>query len=313
MMPNHARLLLALLPLAVVPLSCQIWPFDSGAATSLYGETLVVAARDGPVQDRQEAELTVAEAAFRAAPTSAMSAIWFGRRTAYLGRYRDAVEIYSDALLQHPNSPELLRHRGHRFITLRKFAAAIEDYERAARLIRGQQDMVEADGQPNSRNIPNSTLHTNIWYHLGLAHYLRGEYALAEIAYRNCLAKSKNRDMEVAARYWLYLSLSRQLKQDAADAVAAKVGRNWDIIENHAYHRLLLLYDGKLDVVDFAKMTRTGVQDATLAYGLCNYSLSHGDRDAAIASMHRLLDTKEWAAFGYIAAEADLLRMGESR
>lgn len=313
MMSGSARVLLALLPLAVVPLSCQIWPFGSGEATSLYGETLVVADSEGPARERQEAQLAVAEAAYRVAPSSEEAAIWLGRRTAYLGRYRQAIEIYSEALLQHPDSAQLLRHRGHRHITLRNFDAAIADFERAAELIDGHQDIVEADGQPNASNIPTSTLHTNIWYHLGLVRFLREEYALAEIAYRNCLGESKNQDMEVAARYWLYLSLSRQLKQDAADRVAARVGANWRIIENHAYHRLLLLYAGRLGVADLEKASGTGIQNATQAYGLCNHFLIRGDRPEAIARMHRLLDGGQWQAFGYIAAEADLLRMGESR
>ena len=110
-----------------------------------------------------------------------------------------------------------------------------------------------------------------------------------------------------------WVSLSRQLKQDAADRVAARVDTDWKIIENHVYHRLLLLYAGKLGLAELEQAAGTGIQNATQAYGICNHFLIRGDRPAAIARMHRLLDGGQWPAFGYIAAEADLLRMGESR
>ena len=37
-------------------------------------------------------------------------------------------------------------------------------------MIAGKEDSIEPDGMPNPQNIPVSSLHTNIWYHLGLAY-----------------------------------------------------------------------------------------------------------------------------------------------
>ncbi len=56
---------------------------------------------------------------------------------------------------------------------IREFDRAIQDFEKAATLIEGTEDKIEPDGLPNAQNIPVSTLHTNIWYHLGLAYYLQ--------------------------------------------------------------------------------------------------------------------------------------------
>ncbi len=66
---------------------------------------------------------------------------------------------------------------------------------------------MEPDGLPNEQNKPRSTLHTNIWYHLGLAHYLTGDFDEAINAYRECLKASSNDDMRVATSYWLYMAL----------------------------------------------------------------------------------------------------------
>ena len=75
-----------------------------------------------------------------------------------------------------PNEPRLYRHRGHRYITIRKFDLAIADLRKASQLIAGKPDEIEPDGAPNKAGIPRSTLQSNIWYHLGLAQYLAGDF-----------------------------------------------------------------------------------------------------------------------------------------
>ena len=88
----------------------------------------------------------------------------------------------------------------------------------------GKDDfIVEEDGLPNARNIPVSTLHTNIWYHLALAYYLRNDLANAERGWRQCLDASDNDDMVVAATHWLYMSLRRAGRAD--DAARVPSGR----------------------------------------------------------------------------------------
>jgi tetratricopeptide (TPR) repeat protein len=79
--------------------------------------------------------------------------IWLGRRTAYLGRYREAIAVYSEGLQKHPDSYRLYRHRGHRYISIRRFVRAIADFEKAAALAAGKPLEVEPDGAPN-RAVP---------------------------------------------------------------------------------------------------------------------------------------------------------------
>jgi hypothetical protein len=90
-----------------------------------------------------------------------------GRRTAYLGRFTDAIAIFSSGLAKYRGDARLYRHRGHRYLTIRHFDRAIGDLLYAVQLTRGKPDQVEPDGQPNAKNIPTSTLQSNIWYHLG--------------------------------------------------------------------------------------------------------------------------------------------------
>src|SRR5690606_11371298 len=96
-----------------------------------------------------------------------------------------------------------------RYLTVREPDRAIADFEQGVALTRGEPDQVEPDGLPNARGIPTSTLQFNLWYHLGLAHYVKGDLDAALDAYRACLDVSVHPDSVVATSYWLYLTLRR--------------------------------------------------------------------------------------------------------
>lgn len=248
--------------------------------------------------------------------------IWLGRRYAYLGDYNTAIDTFSRGLTKYPASYKLLRHRGHRYITTRQLDLAIADLSRAAALAASHPDEVEPDGAPNKLNQPRSTTQSNIYYHLGLAHYLKGDFAAALPAYQQCLAYARvNDDMLVATTYWLYLTLRRLNREPQAAAAIEPIRPKMDIIENTAYHRLLLMYRGELRTEELIPRTpSTGISamapidDATTSYGLGAWHWCNGDHAAAVMLWQQTLATNNWTAFGYIAAEAELARsLGEQR
>ena len=284
-------------------------PLPEGAeAISLLGDTLRPLPLSDAMRSAYQARLDSAQRAVAANPADADALIWLGRRTAYLGRYREAIAIFTRGVERFPSDPRFLRHRGHRWISVRETQRAAADLDHAARLVRGTADVVEPDGLPNARGIPTSTLHTNIWYHLGLAHYLRADYARALEAYRACLAASRNPDMDVAARYWLYLTLRRLGRSAEAAAVLEPVRADLDIIENRSYHRLLLVYKGLLTADSITR--GEGVDGATTAYGLGAFMLVQGDAIQAEYFFRRAMSGGQWPSFGFIAAEAELAGTG---
>ncbi len=170
-----------------------------------------------------EAQLAAARARYESNPNDADAIIWLGRRLAYPGRFREAIAVFTEGIEKFPGDARFYRHRGHRYITLRQFARAIADFEKAAALTKGKRDEVEPDGQPNARNIPTSTLQFNIWYHLGLAYYLTGQDDRALRSYRECLKVSNNPDALVATSHWLYMTLRRL---GAGQSSGASAGRH---------------------------------------------------------------------------------------
>jgi tetratricopeptide (TPR) repeat protein len=281
-------------------------------AVSLFGNRLYTPELPLERRTRLEADLSEARRAYEARPGNADALIWYGRRLAYLGRYRDAVAIFSEGIKRHPRDARLYRHRGHRLITLRRFEHAIRDLRLAAQLTTGQPDQVEPDGMPNAQNVPLSTLQGNIWYHLGLAHYLRGEWVRAADAFRQALARARNDDSIVAASDWLYMSLRRGGRSAEAARVLERIRRDMQVVENVAYHRRLLLYRGELPADSVLAGEGDGTQLATQGYGVGNWHLYSGRRREAEDILWRVVQAENWAPFGYIAAEADLHRLERS-
>lgn len=280
-------------------------------AISLLGDTLWSAPQPTEVRTAHEQRLAAAQQAYDTDRGSADALIWFGRRTAYLGRYREAIAIYTRGIEEHPDDARLYRHRGHRYISVRRFDLAISDLKHAATLIRGTPDQVEPDGLPNVRNIPTSTLHFNIWYHVGLAYYLTGRFEEASQAYRECLQVSNNPDALVATSYWLYMTLRYLGKETEARRVLGAITSDMDIIENHSYHRLLLLHQDQLseeNLLNLVSEDDVPLANATVGYGIGKWHALEGRGEDAASTWQTVLSGSQWAAFGYIAAEAEMAR-----
>ena len=206
------------------------------------------------------------------------------------------------------------RHLGHRWITLRRFADAERELEWAAELVEGEPDVIEPDGQPNAAGIPLTTLQSNIHYHLGLARYVMGDFEGALAAYQDYRAVNDDDDGEVAIDHWQYMALRRLGREALAQQVLADVHADMTILENGSYHRLCLAYKGELEMEQLWAEARaagpSSVDFSTIGYGVGNWHLTNGRRDRALEVWREVLSGAQWHAFGTIAAEAELFRLG---
>ncbi len=282
---------------------------------SLLGDTLRTLPLSPAVREKYELQLADARRAYEHSPTNVDSIIWYARRLGYLGRLRESIEVYTRGVALYPDNAWLYRHRGHRYISVRDFPAAVRDLERATELVQGRPDEVEPDGQPNAKNTPIGTLQSNIGYHLALAHYLMGDFAKAASVAQREVDTATNDDRRVSMAHWLYMSLRRSGRDADAAQVLVPMKRDMNIIENQAYHRLMLLYKGELppdSVLTAAPSGELSVTDASAAYGVANWHWYNGREAEANALWQRIVDGGQWGAFGTVAAEAELARLRAS-
>ena len=275
---------------------------DGAQAMSLSGKPLHAA----PPGQKTLDQLAEAKNNYEAKPNDADNIIWYGRRTAYSGDFRGAIEIYSDGIEKFPNDDRMYRHRGHRYISIREFDRAIADLEQAAKLIEGKDNETEPDGQQNEQNIPVSSRHGNIWYHLGLAYYLKHDWENAFRAYQNGFNSGRNDDNRVSTTHWLYMIKRRMGDEKGAAKVLDVITVDMNVIENFSYHKLCLFYKGEMDVQGLIGDGEDTPSGASAAYGLANWYYYNGEDAKALERLEALVATSSWAAFGFIAAEADL-------
>ena len=251
-------------------------------------------------QADDKGEIAKAQEKLSADPNNVELIIALGRAQATVWHYNDAIETYTRGIKIAPANAMLYRHRGHRYISTRQFNKAVADLAKAAKLKDDDFD---------------------IWYHLGLAHYLKGEFAKAAAAYERCYAVAeKNRaqaeankegrdDSVIAISDWLYMTCRRMKKDADAAKVLEKITPQMQVKENKSYYDRLLFYKGLKAEADLVNVEKaTDLEIATVGYGIGNWHLYSGNRAKAEEYFRRIVAGKYWPAFGFIAAEAELAR-----
>lgn len=259
--------------------------------TSLLGKKYFATPAQGEELLKLQKDLDEAKKNFEANPNDAEALILYGRRLAYLWRYHEAIDVFTRGIEKHPDNAMLYRHRGHRYISIRDFDKAAADMARAAQL--NDQDF-------------------DIWYHLGLAHYLKGDFVQAERAYQSCLKCSKDDDSKIAISNWLTITLRRLNKKDEAAKILDGIVAGMKVVENQSYYDLLFLYKGLKTEAELEQAAKTSELDfSTISYGLGCWNLYNGKMEKAKAYFQKVVEGKYWPAFGFISAEAELYRMAK--
>lgn len=243
----------------------------------------------------EKGEIVTAEAKLAADPKNIDLLIALGRVQANVWRYKDAIATYTRGIKMAPNDWRLYRHRGHRYISTRQFDKAVTDMAQAAKL--------------NDKDF-------DIWYHLALAHYLKGQFAKAVEAYERCRqvaeadTTDKHDDSVIAVSDWLYMTYRRMGKTAEAEKVLERITPDMKVKENKSYFDRLLFYKGLKKEGDLVNVEKaTDLEIATVGYGLGNWHLYNGNRAKAEELFRKIVGGKYWPAFGYIAAETELARL----
>jgi tetratricopeptide (TPR) repeat protein len=270
----------------------------------LYPVELVPAAKKVAEENLEKARQEYAKA-----PDSADAIVWLGRRAAVAGHVREAIDAFTRGIAKFPADARFYRHRGHRYVSVREFDRAIADLTKASQLIAGKPD----EPEPSTADpavMSSESLHYAIYYHLGLAYYLKGDFAHALPVYRQCLAVAQgNDDQIVGASDWLYMTLRRLDRTADAAQVLEAIVPGMKVKDDQQYYDRLMMYKGLKRPEDLLGAGGDPVSAATLAYGVANWNLYNGRKAEANALFERIITGPNWMPFGFIAAEAELARM----
>ena len=221
-------------------------------------------------------------------------------------RFRDAVDVYSEGLRQFPESYKLRRFRGHRYLSLRETEKAILDLNEAVSLL-DENSAKELENDASGK--PWGTYEHWIYYHIGLYHYLEGNYEEAAKAYQKCIDTAINGKNVVGPSDWLYNSLQKMGEPEKADAVIASITPDYDTDRDHPYFKRVMLNKGVIkpdEIMDVTKATQDWTAgDITIAYGLANWYGRNGDVEKADEIFNKILETPVWNTWAYVVTDKE--------
>jgi tetratricopeptide (TPR) repeat protein len=230
-----------------------------------------------------------ADSALAAEPRNIERIIQLGIAHSAIRQYREAIRVFTQGIAIAPDNPLPYRWRGHRYLSVRELDSAVADLRRGNRLDATNYD---------------------IWYHLGVARYVRAEFSAASDAFAHAQRLAPNDNEIAGATDWLWMSLSRAGRAADARAALTRAHDSLRVTSAAAYAQRLRLYKGSIGPDQVLTPADTGdIAIATLSYGVGNWFLVNGDRAAARTWFERAARSGGWPAFGFIAAEAELRRL----
>lgn len=277
---------LALLIGVVVAFGPSLIAHQSGPTTVQYTSPAGVEYRSLPETEA----IANARAALAAEPRNVERIIALGVAQSGARQFREAIATFTRGLEIEPNNALLLRWRGHRYLSIRDFDRALADLTRGADI--------------------DASIY-GIWYHLGIVHYARGDFASAAMSFARAQPIAPDPGELAGSTDWLWMSLSRAGRGDDAKAMLDRRPESRMAPIDNAYTRRLKLYRGEIgpDAVITPADTEE-VQIATLAFGLGTWHLVKGDTAQARAAFERAVRSSGgWPGFGFILSEVDLQRL----
>jgi tetratricopeptide (TPR) repeat protein len=273
-------------------------------AVSFSGKPLYVRKPDSSVVRRSDSLLNI----LKSKPSlSEDDYVEVGRLLVTQNRYRDAIAKYTEGISMYPESFKLYRYRGHRYINLRQIDDAMIDLGKARDLMESQPEAMEFGGDGK----PTATTQHQVWYHIGIYHYLKKDYASCAAAFEKALQATKEPNNIAGASDWLYNAYQRMGDKVKAENVLAPFTLDYPIEDkNYPYFRRLLLFKKLITPEELIEPamdpTAMSVQDMTKLYGLANFHAYNGNAELANELYKKVLLTDQWLGFAYAGAELDV-------
>ncbi len=237
-----------------------------------------------------EKALAAFDRAIAADPANSDAYLLKCRSLAGLRRHADAIDACTESLRLRPDQPDALRDRGHYHLNLGQIEPGLADLQKAGSL---------------------TTRDRGVYYHLGLAYYLGGDFPRAARAYEACVSNSQDAAGKVECQAWLLPSLLRSGRRDEAKKLLAAVPAA--PIEGHPGNyldRLLLFKGTRTEAQVAATMSAEGpLSEATVGYNIGIWHLLNGREAKAREYFERSVASTYTPSWGYRASEAELKRL----
>jgi len=293
------------------PPTLRVTPPPLGAeAVSLLGDTLWSVRL--PAEEGQARVSQLADAKRRAGVRrdDLNVQLLLGRRTANMGRLREAIDLYTVAIEAVPSDPRPYRRRGELLLLVREPDRAARDLQDAVNRARRNPAAKEFTEGPDGQLVGTTLLYGSL-LQLGMTHYVRGDYRRAHAALLGAAQSSEDGDGLAAATLWLLFTLRRAGRAEESGQVARLIPADLPVVTRRAEHRLLQAFAGSIPL-DSLQRELAGADPETAGlylYGVGVSLLAGGRLADAAGTMDEVRHAAGWATMVHVAAEADLARL----
>lgn len=252
----------------------------------------------------------------------------------FMGDIQGAIKTFSRGIELFPTDARFYRHRGHRYINVRRLEDARRDFSEALKHLDQWADHIEygrryvldhmealllRPGEPFRYPSVSqvaaaggyySPLPFKVYYHLALTNYLLGRFQEAKEQFERALDYAVTAELRAATVNWLVIVYHRVGEEDKASGLID--GLQLDSVPkvNAAYYDLLQVYTGKRDADELIQASSDPRIFATHGYGLGCWFLFAGQKDKAAQVFRAVVQSGDPMSFGRIAAEIELERLG---
>lgn len=283
----------------------------SAEAVSLRGDTLWTVPVDPQQGPRIVRQLNEARSRLSGASGGCRDQLILARRTAAIGRLREAVAILDRAAAIHFLDPQVYRQRGEFLLRLRELRRARADFEQVLSLTADTTRLPDFLELPNGELVTASSVQFQATLHLGIAHHVAGQHAEAEAALANAMVLAADHDDLTEALLWTGMVSRWTWSPAQAQAILAELEADPSVTAHPREFAALLGLSGALGAGFPASRALGGSADdrALFSLGLATQQLAAGRVDSATFWLDQALQSPNWATVPYLVAEAELARL----
>lgn len=284
---------------------------EAVAGTDQNGQSLRTIALDSGFISMKEEPLQETLKSYELHPEEASLRIDLGRRYLELGRYEDAIRMFSTGIAADPESEIDYRYRGECYYHLQQFDRAMSDFEEAKKLAIVQPNQIEYAVDATSANTPVYNLHYNSYFLLGLVHFIKGEFDLAHRRFGYSWNEAQNDDLKAKTIFWMFLSLKKTGQENQATVTLDGVNPDMVTIATPVYKDLCTMFKGFISMDDLLKKYQNAPIDEyqISRFGVGMWYAFDGQTDKAKQLLNDVVATGLWTSEVYPIAQAELNRL----
>ncbi len=196
-------------------------------------------------------------------------------------RYRDAIAVYTEAIAMNPEDPEAYRQRAARHIATMQPERAISDLKFC---------------------LPLSMEKSDIYYRMGIARYLAGQYLEAMDAEQKAFPGFDD-EMGVAAMFW---HTAAAWKAGTEPTLLKHYRQDMEVGHHTAYHFSMGLAAGETmleQALERISKEKSDLEYSIMGYGAAMFAEAAGKNDIAKSLLEAVVKRDGfWISYGYLAA-----------